>query len=36
MKLMNKKRPSPYFKELRNDGKIIIGFRSDIYVVPNL
>ena len=28
--------PNPYFKETRNDGKIRIGFMSDVIVVPNL
>ena len=28
--------PSPFFKEIKSDGKIKIGFRSDIYVVDNL
>jgi len=36
LRLKNRQPPSPYFKELKNDGKIIIGFRSDIFVVPNL
>jgi hypothetical protein len=28
--------PRPFFKEFKSDGKIIIGFKSDVYVVPNL
>jgi hypothetical protein len=28
--------PNPYFKELRADGRVFIGFNSDINTVPNL
>ena len=28
--------PKPFFKEMKAEGKVIIGFQSDVYVVPNL
>jgi hypothetical protein len=28
--------PNPFFKELKVDGKILIGFSSEIKIVPNL
>jgi hypothetical protein len=28
--------PKPFFKELKADGKVLIGFQSDVYIVPNL
>ena len=28
--------PKPFFKEMKSDGKLILGFQSDVYVVPNL
>ena len=27
--------PKPFFKEMKADGKVSIGFQSDVYVVPN-
>jgi hypothetical protein len=28
--------PNPFFKDLKVDGKIVIGFQSEINIVPNL
>jgi hypothetical protein len=28
--------PNPFFKEVKADGKIFIGFSSDVKIVPNL
>lgn len=28
--------PNPFFKDLKVDGKILIGFQSEINIVPNL
>jgi hypothetical protein len=28
--------PNPFFKDVKLDGKILIGFQSDINIVPNL
>jgi hypothetical protein len=28
--------PNPFLKEVKNDGKILIGFSSDVKIVPNL
>ena len=28
--------PNPFFKEVKVDGKILIGFSSDVRIVPNL
>jgi hypothetical protein len=28
--------PKPFFKDFKPDGQVILGFQSDVYVVPNL
>ena len=28
--------PEPFFKDLKVDGKILIGFQSEVNIVPNL
>ncbi len=28
--------PNPFFKEIKADGKILIGFKSEVNIVPNL
>lgn len=28
--------PRPFFKDFKTDGKLIVGFKSDVYIVPDL
>jgi hypothetical protein len=28
--------PNPFYKEFKADGKILIGFKSEVNIVPNL
>jgi hypothetical protein len=28
--------PKPFFKDFKPDGQVILGFQSDVYIVPNL
>jgi hypothetical protein len=28
--------PKPFFKDFKSNGQVILGFQSDVYIVPNL
>ena len=36
MQIALPKPPNPYFKEITENGKVVIGFDSEIYVVPSM